>query len=112
VRLTPIRHRPDPKVVVVTGARASRHVDIEDRRRKYLITMAVRTVAFVGAVCLFVAGLEWEAALLLVLSLVAPIIGVVIANNHVRSAAGRPEVYDPDDTGNVPSIGRGPTIDG
>jgi hypothetical protein len=106
-----LKRRGKPEVVVVSGARASRHDDIDVRQRKYLLTMAVRTVAFVASVVLFVLGLQWIAAAVLALSLIAPIAGVIIANNHVRSPQGRPELFDHDLNDNTPAIGRGPTID-
>lgn len=104
-----------PEAVVVSGARRSRHDDIAHRQRKYLLTMSVRTAAFVAAVALFVAGLRWVAAAVLALSLLAPIAGVIIANNHVRSPEGRPELYRPEDDDPNPAIEsdpkQGQTID-
>jgi hypothetical protein len=106
------RRSDEPATFVVSGARASRHADIDQRQRKYLLTMAVRTLAFLAAVGMFLAGLQWEAAVVLALSLLAPLVGVVIANNHARSPGGEPEFYQPDADDQVRALGRGPTIDG
>jgi len=74
--------------------------------------MGFRTVAFIAAVVLFLVGLRWVAIGLLAASLLAPMIGVVIANTHARSPEGHPEKYRADADEAVPAIGRGPTIDG
>lgn len=73
--------------------------------------MSVRTLAFIAAVVLFALDLRWEAAVVLALSLVAPIIGVIVANNHVRSGAGQPEIFRPEADGMVPVLDPARTID-
>jgi len=79
----------------------SRQEDIRVRQRKYL-----------QAVVLFLVGLRWVAIGLLAISLLAPMVGVIIANNHARSPEGHPEAYRPEHDEAVPAIDRGPTIDG
>jgi hypothetical protein len=79
--------------VLVTGARSSRRQLIDDRQRKYLVTMSVRSLSFVLAVVLYLLHLKWAAAGVLGLSLLAPIFAVVAANNHVRPNEGSADFY-------------------
>lgn len=61
----------------MSSARPSRQQDIDDRRRRYVLTMGVRTVLFLLAVFLFHGWARWVA---IAFSFVAPYVAVVIAN--------------------------------
>ena len=70
----------DQDVVRITDAPVNLSADVSSRQRRYLISMAVRTVCFVGAVISYSAGLKWLCWVLFVGALVLPFIAVVIAN--------------------------------
>lgn len=79
--------------VLVTAARSSRRRLIEDRQRRYLVTMSLRSLSFVAAIVVYGLGQPWAAAGILVISLVAPLVAVVAANNHARPDEGSAEFY-------------------
>lgn len=96
------RRRPAETVYTVTDARRPMSEDIGYRERRYLITMAVRTVCFalsivfattlgrVGVVLAFVA---------LIAAVVLPYIAVVFANGgREPDSAARFEPYEPEPT--------------
>lgn len=67
-------------VQAITTARSSRYAYIEDRQRRYLITMGVRVVFFLSAILLPVNGIV--RVLLIVASLVMPWVAVIVANGE------------------------------
>jgi hypothetical protein len=74
-------------VVRITTAATSARDDIDHRRRRYVISMAVRTLCFVGAV---VVGDNWVRWVLVAGAFILPYVAVVMAN----SAAPRIEGAD------------------
>ena len=68
----------DDEVYRITSAMPGRSVDRDYRTRRYLISMGIRTVCFLGAV--FVPGgpAKW---VLIFLALVLPYFSVILANN-------------------------------
>ncbi len=70
------RARQEPAAVRITTAPASHHDDLNRRRRRYLISMAIRTLCFIGAI--FIGG--WVRWVLLVGAFILPYIAVVMAN--------------------------------
>lgn len=96
--------------MLVTGARSSRQQAIDERQRRYIITMSLRSLAFVVAVAFYVLHLPWIALGVLGLSLLAPIFAVIAANDHVRPDEGSAEPFlaGPD---TVPGLRPGRTID-
>jgi len=64
-------------VVRITTAPTSHGDDIDRRRRRYVISMGVRTLCFVGAVLV---GDNWVRWVLVACSFVLPYIAVVMAN--------------------------------
>lgn len=68
------RHRED--AVRITTAPSNRNDEINARQRRYLMSMSLRTVCFVGAV-LASGWLQW---VLIAGALVLPYIAVVLAN--------------------------------
>ena len=68
------RHEPD--AVRITTAPQSHHDDIARRRKRYLISMGVRTACFVGAI--LVDG--WFRWVLLLGAIILPYVAVVMAN--------------------------------
>lgn len=61
----------------ITSARSARHDDLAQRQRRYLISMAIRVVCFVGAVAV---GPGWVRWVLVGGAVVLPYIAVVAAN--------------------------------
>ena len=76
--------RTDP-VHRVSGVRRSLSDDVQERTRRYLISMAIRTACFIGAV-LAVGWLRWA---LMAGAVFLPYIAVVVAN------AGRERIVTP-----------------
>ena len=70
------RTRREPDAVRITTAPQSHHDDIVRRRRRYLISMSVRTACFLGAI-VFTGPVRW---VLLVASFILPYVAVVMAN--------------------------------
>lgn len=71
------------EVYNITGARASAATDRDARTRRYLISMAIRTVCFIAAI--LVDG--WLTWVLFAGAVILPYIAVVGANTIVRPAA-------------------------
>lgn len=69
------RHAPD--AVRITTAARSRREEIAARQRRYLYSMAVRTLCFIGAV---VVGPGWLRWVLIVAAIILPYVAVVMAN--------------------------------
>jgi Protein of unknown function (DUF3099) len=63
--------------VRITTAPTSRSEDIRGRERRYIISMTIRTVAFVAAVAVGPGWLRW---VLIAAALVLPYVAVVLAN--------------------------------
>ena len=73
----------DSEAVRITTAAASRNEDIAQRQRRYLFSMGVRTVCFIGAVV----ASGWLRWVLIAAALLLPYVAVVMAN----AAKSRPE---------------------
>ena len=81
------RHR-EPEAVRITSAASSRNVDIASRQKRYLLSMGLRTVCFVGAIVASLAGIHWLWPILIVAALVLPYVAVVMANATSRHSDG------------------------
>ncbi|MGC5278486.1 DUF3099 domain-containing protein [Actinomadura citrea] len=87
------RHHREPAVYTVTDAPRPMSEDIGHRQRRYLMSMGVRTICFVGAVVAAVAGAPWWLALLMVVgAAVLPYVAVIFANGGREPTA--PAAYD------------------
>ena len=84
--------RPTERVLVTTAPKSPRQEQSE-RQRRYLITMAIRTVCFILAIVLVQVGLRWEAAIAVVGSLTLPWVAVVVANAGPKRRVERPVLY-------------------
>ena len=91
----------EPEAVRITSAAASRNEDLAIRQRRYLISMSLRTICFVGAIIASLAGVHWLWPILIVGAIVLPYIAVVMANavttkkdgfSLVDHGAGRPQL--------------------
>lgn len=65
------------ETVVITTAPKSRTLDVETRQRRYLITMAIRTVGFLA----FLVVPGWWKLLALAAAALLPVVAVLLANN-------------------------------
>lgn len=79
------RPRTDPDVVAITDAPMSREMEISARQRRYLLSMGLRTLCFVGAI---VVGSGWLRWVLVAGALVLPYVAVVMANAASPLAPG------------------------
>jgi hypothetical protein len=73
----PRRARREAEAVRITTAPTSHRDDIDRRRRRYVISMAIRTLCFISAVLVGDGWLRW---VLFSGALILPYIAVVMAN--------------------------------
>lgn len=91
---------------LITSARKGTSLDADERQRRYLITMGLRTACFIAF--LFVPG--WWKVACLIGAAVLPAVGVLLANNADRHA---PAVVDLDEELPArPAIAGGPVVRG
>jgi hypothetical protein len=83
------KHRDDP-VVEITNAPTSPRDELAGRERRYIISMSIRTLCFIGAVVSFGVHLAWLGAILMIASLILPMLAVVVANSMVPRIEGNP----------------------
>jgi hypothetical protein len=67
-------------VVRITSAAASPNDDIASREKRYLFSMGLRTVCFVGAIIASLLGIHWLWPILIAGAVVLPYVAVVMAN--------------------------------
>jgi fatty acid desaturase len=94
----------EPEAVRITSASASRNDDIAARQKRYLFSMGIRTVCFVGAILASVAGIHWLWPILIVAAVVLPYVAVVMAN----AATTKDDGADLLDHGDRRELGTGP----
>lgn len=76
-----VKPRRQADVYTVTNAPLPISEDIGHRQRRYLLSMGIRTVCFLGAVFATAAGAPvWIAGILVAGALILPYISVVVAN--------------------------------
>ena len=69
--------------VRITTAASSHHADIAARQKRYVISMSIRTLCFIGAVAVGPGWLRW---VLVAAALLLPYVAVVMANaTHSKS---------------------------
>jgi hypothetical protein len=73
-------NRPQDGVVRITTVGTSRAQDIATRQRRYLLSMSLRSLCFVGAVIAGLAGLNWLWPILIAGAIILPYFAVVLAN--------------------------------
>ena len=71
-----LRHQRDEAVRITTAA-TSPQADISARQRRYVISMAIRTVCFIAAI---VVGPGWLRWVLVAAAVLLPYVAVVMAN--------------------------------
>jgi hypothetical protein len=97
-------HGREPEAIRITSAAASRNADIAARQKRYLVSMGIRTVCFIGAIVASLLQIHWLWPILIVAALLLPYVAVVMANATstkgdgfalVDHGAGRPELGPP-----------------
>jgi hypothetical protein len=78
----------EPEAVRITSAAASRNEDIAARQKRYLFSMGIRTMCFIGAIFAALADLTWLWPILIVAALVLPYVAVVMANAATTKGEG------------------------
>lgn len=78
----------EPEPVRITSAAASRNADIATRQRRYLLSMSLRTICFVGAIVAFLSGIAWLWPILIVGAVLLPYLAVVMANATATRSDG------------------------
>jgi hypothetical protein len=79
-------HRSE--AVRITTAATSRADDIAARQKRYVLSMSIRSVCFVGAVVAGAAGIGWLWPFLIAAALILPYVAVVMANNSSSKSDG------------------------
>jgi Protein of unknown function (DUF3099) len=72
--------REQDEAVRITTAASSRDVDIAARQKRYLLSMTLRSLCFVGAIVAALAHVTWLWPILIAGALVLPYVAVVMAN--------------------------------
>lgn len=89
------RDRKHPSEAVrITTAASNRNADIALRQRRYLLSMSLRSLCFVGAIVAALAGVDWLWPILIFGALILPYIAVVMAN----AVTTRSDAFDLADT--------------
>jgi Protein of unknown function (DUF3099) len=94
----------EPEAVRITSASASRNDDIAARQKRYLFSMAIRTLCFVGAIVSASFGVTWLWPILIAGAVVLPYVAVVMAN----TATSKDDGIDLLDQGGRRELGAGP----
>ncbi len=76
--------------VRITTAAASANDDLRARQRRYLLSMSLRTICFVGAIVAALNGIDWLWPFLIGAAIVLPYLAVVMAN----AAASRKDGFE------------------
>ena len=74
----------------ITTAGSRPQDELARRQRKYVITMSIRTLCFIGAVVAGMAGIHWLWPILMLGAVVLPYVGVVMANANDSRASALP----------------------
>lgn len=82
------RKTPVDGPVRITTAAGNRADDIRARQRRYLLSMSLRTICFVGAIIASLAGVDWLWPILIAGALILPYIAVVMANAAANLSDG------------------------
>ncbi len=77
-----------PDAVRITTAAGNRADEIRARQRRYLLSMSLRTICFVGAIAASLAGIDWLWPILIAGALILPYIAVVMANAAANLSDG------------------------
>ena len=90
----PRDRRHHPEAVRITTAPSDRNADIAARQKRYILSMSLRSLCFVGAIVAALAGVDWLWPILIGGALILPYIAVVMAN----AVTTRTDAFDLADT--------------
>ncbi|MGA8845038.1 MAG: DUF3099 domain-containing protein [Nocardioides sp.] len=76
------------EAIRITTAAGNREDEISARQRRYLLSMSLRTICFVGAIAASLAGVDWLWPFLIAGAIVLPYIAVVMANAAANLSDG------------------------
>ena len=76
------------EAIRITTAAANRADDIQARQKRYLLSMSLRTICFVGAIVASMAGIDWLWPFLIAGAIILPYIAVVMANAAANLSDG------------------------
>ena len=82
------RKRMDEDVVGSPPRPATGPTTSEARQKRYLLSMSLRTLCFVGAIIASMAGVDWLWPILIAGALILPYIAVVMANAAANLSDG------------------------
>ena len=91
-----VARRRQPEAVRITSAPVSRKDDLAHRQRRYVISMTIRTLCFIGAVVAH----GWLRWVLVVAAFILPYVAVVMANK----ASPMVDEADPEAPGFRPGV--------
>lgn len=74
----------------ITTAGSNPQADLARRQRRYVISMGIRVLCFVGAVIAGMAGVNWLWPILIAAALILPYVAVVMANANDSRADNLP----------------------
>ena len=94
--------RKQPDAVRITTAERSRSADISTRQRRYVMSMAIRTVCFLAGVATIPAWYGWAFS---VASVFLPYVAVIMANAASSPDPGGPDPFQPEQR---PQLAPGP----
>lgn len=95
-----MKSEPQPRkqqVFSITSAAPSHSQELGAREKRYAISMAIRTLCFVGAVAAD-GPLRW---VLIAAALLLPYTSVILANAGVRKKGAGPSPFDPEPVGQI-----------
>ncbi|MWK39260.1 DUF3099 domain-containing protein [Actinomadura sp. J1-007] len=105
-----VNPRRRPEIHTVTDAPRPMSEDIGHRQRRYLMSMAIRTGCFVGAVVAGMAGAPlWCVGILVVGALFLPYVAVIVANGG-REPTASARFAEPVSPQHKPISGQRPEI--
>lgn len=101
---------------VITDAKTGGSQEFASRQRKYMITMSVRTILFLGSVILYFTHVInlWVCGILFVAGLLLPTVAVALAN-EVNTRSGDQQEFQHLDPTDAPQLTAGPepeTVEG
>ena len=76
------------EAIRITTAAANRADDIRARQKRYLLSMSLRTICFVGAILASLAGIDWLWPFLIAGAIILPYVAVVMANAAANLSDG------------------------
>jgi hypothetical protein len=74
--------------VRITTAGTSPGADLAARQRRYILSMSIRSLCFVGAIVAALIGIGWLWPILIAAALILPYVAVVMANNAANGSDG------------------------